>query len=213
MSLFSITNVTVSHGLSYPHIDIAKEGVTFFLGGSGTGKTTLFKLLNATCSYETGEICYQGKPLEEYDTILLRREVLLVAQTVFLFDDTIRNNFAQFYGYREMEPPTDDRIREYLRLCVADFPLQTNCHELSGGERQRVFIAVCLSFHPKVLLLDEPTSALDVQTSGRLLESLKEYCLEHEISLLVITHDQALAGRFGDGVVSLDVSADQEVRG
>lgn len=208
MSLFSVLNVTVQDFAEYPAIEIAEEGVTFLSGKSGTGKSTLLKLLNATLSPTTGEISYMGKPLKEYDTIKLRREVLLVAQNVFLFDDTIRSNFASFYQYREMPLPEDDRIRFYLKLCGADFSLDANCHELSGGERQRVFIAICLSFKPRVLLLDEPTSALDTQTSTMLMESLKHHCRERGIALLVITHDRTLAGQYGDAVISLDGEVD-----
>lgn len=204
MPLFSVLNVTVGDFAEYPFIEIEEEGATFLLGKSGTGKSTLLKLLNATLSPTTGEIRYQGKLLEEYDTITLRREVLLVAQNVFLFDDTIRGNFASFYKYRELASPEDERIRFYLTLCGADFALDANCHELSGGERQRVLIAICLSFQPRVLLLDEPTSALDTQTSALLMENLKGHCRENKITLLIITHDRALAGEYGDAVFSLD---------
>ena len=204
MSLFSITDVRVQDILHYPHLEIAADGVTFLLGKSGTGKSTLLRLLNATLSPTSGEILYRGQPLDAYDTIALRREILLVAQSVFLFDDTIRGNFAQFYRYRDLLTPEEETMRTYLRLCAADFSLDADCRTLSGGERQRVFLAVCLSFSPRVLLLDEPTSALDNQSSTLLMENLTAYCKEQRISLVVITHDQALAARYADAILSLD---------
>ena len=75
---------------------------------------------------------------------------------------------------------------------------------MSGGERQRIYIAICLSFHPKVLMLDEPTSALDEATAVSLLQNLKQYCNEHGITLIAITHDKTLAKSYGDEYISLD---------
>ncbi len=205
MNLFTIKNVRFKDSISYNHI-LIKEGITTFIcGKSGSGKSVLLKLLNASITAESGEILYQEKPIMEYDTIALRREVTLVSQNVFLFDDTIRNNFARFYSYREEKLLEDTEISKYLRLCMANFPLDVNCRELSGGERQRVFIAICLSFMPKVLMLDEPTSALDQATSNTLMSNLKEHCLKHGMTMIAITHDKALAQQYADAIVDLDM--------
>lgn len=202
MSLFSVYNVKVNK-IKYPSIDIEENEVTFICGKSGSGKSTLLKLLNASISPKSGEIRYRNKPILEYDTILLRREIMLVSQSVFLFDDTIENNFKEFYRYRAETPPDDQTILKYLRLCLADFPLSNNCREMSVGERQRIFIAICLSFTPSVLMLDEPTSALDEYTSKTLMQNLTDYCKKSGIPLLVITHDKVLAEQFADKVLVL----------
>lgn len=204
MNLFSINNVHFKNIITYTQITIKKGITTFICGKSGCGKSTLLKLLNASISVDRGEILYQGIPLMDYDTILLRREVTLVSQNIFLFDDTIKNNFIRFYSYREQSPPKDEKILDYLKLCMANFPLNANCNELSGGERQRVFISICLSFRPKVLMLDEPTSALDEGTSHALVHSLKEHCLKNHMSLIVITHDKTLAQQHGDAIIYLN---------
>jgi len=205
MNLFSVRNVHYKGVVSYKHVMIEEGKVTFICGKSGCGKSTLLKLLNVSVSADSGEILYRNRPVTDYDTIMLRREVSLVSQNIFLFDDTIRNNFIRFYRYRELTPPADTEILESLKLCIANFPLDMNCSELSGGERQRVFISICLSFIPKVLMLDEPTSALDESTANALMQNLKEYCLKNGITLIAITHDKALAQQYADTIIVLDL--------
>lgn len=203
MSLFSLNNVNFKNIITYPKLEIAPNTATFLCGKSGCGKSTLLKLLNASISPDSGDIFYQGKRITEYDTILLRREVLLVSQNVFLFEDTIKNNFAEFYRYRDSTPPKEDRILSYLRLCNIDFPLDALCSDMSGGERQRIFISICLSFLPKVLMLDEPTSALDGKTAEVMIQHIKNHCKENGITLIVISHDQALAKQYADEMITL----------
>jgi len=202
--LFYLSNVTFKNLIKYPSINIKENQATFVCGKSGSGKSTLLKLLNASISPDNGEILYHEKPITDYDTILLRREIILVSQNVFLFDHSIRDNFIEFYRYRELPAPSDQLILQFLHLCLADFLLDTNCHEMSGGERQRVFIAICFSFLPKVIMLDEPTSSLDENTASLLMGNLKQYCHLHKISLIVITHDRLLAEKFADELIVLD---------
>lgn len=204
MPLFSVTNVNFKNVVNYLHIEIGQHKSTFICGKSGSGKSTLLKLLNASVSPDSGEILFQNKPIGDYDIIKLRRDIMLVSQSVFLFDDTIKNNFREFYRYREQTLPDDSTLKEYMRICAADFSFDMNCRAMSGGERQRVFIAICLSFMPKVLMLDEPTSALDIHTSKALMENIKCHCIENNITLIVITHDRLLAEQYADEVIILD---------
>jgi len=90
MALFSINQVNYKDIIKYPDMDIFQDQTTFLCGESGCGKSTLFKLLNGVVSAGSGTITYKGKPVEEYDPTKLRREVLLVGQSVYLFDGTIR---------------------------------------------------------------------------------------------------------------------------
>ncbi len=203
MVLFSVRDVQYKGILHYPQITFEAGCATFLCGKSGCGKSTLLKLLNASISPDCGEICYRGKPLTQFDTIALRREVMLVAQTLFLFDDTISGNFVRFYAYREQALLPEAEMMRYLRLCAADFPLDAHCRALSGGERQRVFLAICLSLRPRVLLLDEPTSALDEATADTLLHALKAHCAQHDMTLIAVTHDRVLAQRYADVLLEI----------
>lgn len=207
MFLFSIKNASYKGIVHYKNINIEEGKVTFICGRSGSGKSTLLKLLNMSISVSSGGILYKGVNIDEYDSLELRKEVVLASQSVFLFDDTIKNNFKKFYSYRNENVPDDEKIKYYLSLCAAYHDLDSNCQHLSGGERQRIFIAVCLSFSPKVLLLDEPTSALDTKTSNKLIDNIIDYCKVKNITLLAVTHDRSLAKEYSDIIIDLDKEA------
>jgi len=189
--------------IAYPDIAIEENQATFILGESGSGKSSLFRLFNGTASAAGGTILYRERPQKDYDPVKLRREVLLCGQTVYLFNDNVRGNFEEYHKFRDADCPSSELISEYLEICCLDFPLDTACSTLSGGERQRVFIALGLSFKPKVLLLDEPTSALDEQTASRLIKSIKDFCKMHEISLVLVCHDRRIAAEHADAIIEL----------
>lgn len=204
MEILKASNVTYKSIIKYPEISIPSEKAVFLQGASGSGKSTLLKLFNGTLSTESGDILYLGNNLKNLDTVLLRQEVLLVGQSVYLFQGTIEDNFKEYYNYRDLELISKGEMKEYLSLCCADFPLDKNCDTMSGGERQRVYIAICLSLMPKVLMLDEPTSALDEVTSKALLSNIKQFCLSKGITLLVVSHSPALTEQYADKIISLE---------
>lgn len=185
-----------------PNVSIPRGKTTFLYGPSGCGKTTFARLMNATLSPDMGELFYNGVPYIDLEVLGLRREIILVSQNVYLFDETIKDNFIKFHNYRDEAPPTEEKMIEYLSLCCANFPLNSPCQILSGGERHRIYIAICLSFMPKVLILDEPTSALDSKTAQELLTNLKKFTKHNGITQIIISHDIALVKQFGEEVVS-----------
>lgn len=207
--MFTLKNVCYFDILNYDDIEIPEGQATFICGESGCGKSTLLKLLNGVASPTGGEITYLGKPLDSYDSILLRREILLVGQSVYLFDKTIEENFTEYYAYRNMQPPCSDKIKAFLDICAVDLPQSSMCNVLSGGERQRVFIAISLSFEPKVLMIDEPTSALDEKNANALIENIKAFCAENQITMIAVSHDKSIAERFADNIVMLTEGAKQ----
>lgn len=203
MALFSLNGVVYQDIIRYPDIQISAGEATFICGESGSGKSTLLKLLNGILSPSSGCIRYSGKDVEGWDSIELRRDVLLVSQSVFLFDKSIRDNFNEYYAYRELPFISDDVMRSYLDICCTDLPLDTSCAVMSGGERQRVFVAINLSYNPKVFMMDEPTSALDERNSNALISGVKQYCKENGISMLVVSHDMGVAGEHADRLITL----------
>lgn len=201
--LFVLEDACFQDRISYPDIVIPSYDVTFLTGPSGVGKTTLLKLFNRTYSLSKGTIYYKRKNLLDYSPLLLRKEVLLVSQSVFLFNDTIEGNFKQFYAFREETPPESSEIKRFLSLCMLDFPLDKDCLTMSGGERQRAALAIYLSFQPSVLLLDEPTSALDEQNAFILMGNIVTHAKERKMTLIVVSHNGRLTDNYADCVISL----------
>ena len=178
--------------IRYNDLSIESGKATFVSGPSGSGKSTLLRLFNKTIAPTAGSVLYHGQNMDELDSIALRREVLLAGQSVFLFDSTVGENFDAYCEARECAPLSAEDKQNFLRLCCANFPLDAPCVHLSGGERQRVFLAICLSFLPKVLMLDEPTSALDQDTAARFLSQVLGHYKQRDMKVVAVSHDPAL---------------------
>ena len=193
--------------IQYPDISFKEKTFTFITGESGCGKSTLLKLLNATLLPQQGQIFYRNHDISQENILEYRRKVLLVPQEVFLFEDSVKENFRIFYSMREQAIPSDETIKHFLHICHADFAIDNSCTTLSGGERQRVFLALFLSFLPDVLLLDEPTAALDENTSVILLTNIKSFCEENGITPICVCHNPELVQKFAQEVICLNKGA------
>lgn len=189
--------------IEYEDILLKENEVSFIVGSSGTGKSSLLKIFNQTYSQSSGRVFYNDIDIENFDTISLRKEILLISQNVFLFDDTIKGNFMRFYEFRGENFLSDEKMIEYLAICCINFSLDDNCTTMSGGERQRIFTAIFLSFMPKILLLDEPTSALDSNNSKALLQNIINFCKVNSITLIVVSHDNELTNEFAENIITI----------
>ncbi|KCV72974.1 hypothetical protein H696_00527 [Fonticula alba] len=153
------------------------------VGASGSGKSTILRLLFRFYDPTSGEIAIDGQPLKSVTLNSLRQAIGVIPQDVVLFNDTLRYNIA--YG-RLDPPPTDEEIDAAVQAAalgpvVAALPkgLDTMVGErglkLSGGEKQRVAIARALLKRPRILLLDEATSALDTVTERDVVTALANF--------------------------------------
>ncbi len=201
--VFETQGLVFNQRIIYPDMTIMRGAPTFFVGESGSGKTSLFRMFNRTLSPEAGSIRYSGTDIFSIDPIELRKKVLLVSQSVFLFDDTVLGNFKSFYEMTERPLVTDDQIHDYLKLCNIPIPLDSDCRVLSGGERQRVYLAAFLSFMPEVILLDEPTSALDADNTKIVMANMIQFCQKHAITPLIISHDEKTIEKYANAVLRL----------
>lgn len=158
-----------------------KKGQTIgIIGGTGSGKTTLVKLLLRFFDRTGGDILYKGTDIKDYDIDALRNEISLVNQKATIFKGTIRSNML--IGKSDA---TDLEIEEALKkACAYEFiskyddylkhPLEEGGKDLSGGQRQRLSIARSILKNGEILILDDSTSALDYLTEKNLKHNIKE---------------------------------------
>jgi putative ABC transport system ATP-binding protein len=160
-------------------------------GPSGSGKSSLLRLL---CRFEepwVGEIRMEGKTLASFPPPLLRRRLHLLSQVPFLFEGTIRDNLLYSFRLRSgagIPLPDEEALIRRLSALKLTPGLDDDASGLSPGEKQRVALIRALLLKPRVLLMDEPTSALDPD-SRRIVEALSEEInLQEGIGILMVSH-------------------------
>ena len=157
-------------------------------GPSGSGKSSLLKLLAALVSPSSGRIVYQGRDLEDLDPVTYRREVSYCFQQPVLFGQTVRDNMAFPFEIRHLPFDQERVLAALARLNLGPEFLEKPIKELSGGEKQRVALVRNLLFEPKVLLLDEVSSGLDEKTKT-LLRTFLTDLHQAGVTLIEVTHD------------------------
>jgi len=198
---FGYSEVDILQQLSF---EIERSSFLAVAGPNGAGKSTLIRLLCRELKPKSGSIRINSAAIESYTARDLARKVAVVRQEfvpVFGFTVTevvamARSPYLDTFAF---ESRTDrEIIAEALEMTeTAKFASRT-LSQLSGGERQRVFIARALAQDTPVILLDEPTSFLDLKHQVAIYDLLKKMQFEKGKTIVVVTHDINLAGRYCD---------------
>ena len=162
------------------------------VGATGSGKSTLMKLLLRFYDPSAGEVRIDGQPIAEVSLESLRRAIGLVSQDVYLFEGSIRDNIA--YGKPDA---SEEAVIEAARTAEAwefiqalpqglDTAVGERGVRLSGGQRQRLSLARALLKDPPILVLDEATSAVDNETEAAIQRSLAK--IGHGRTVIMIAH-------------------------
>lgn len=190
---YKMGEVTID-ALANTNFQIEKGELVVIVGPSGAGKTTTLNILGGMDSATSGKVLVDGKDvtnLKGKDLIRYRREDI---GFVFQFYNLVQNltakenvELATQICKNSLDP---EEVLEKVGLSNRknNFPSQ-----LSGGEQQRVAIARAIAKNPKLLLCDEPTGALDYKTGKQILKLLQETCRKEKMTVLIITHNTAIA--------------------
>lgn len=184
-------SINAADGVSF---DIDQGEFCLIVGTSGAGKTTVLNMLGGMDECNDGRIRVDGELITSFDEKRLVEYRRCDVGFVFQFYNLVQNLTAleNVELATQLTPRSVDPERMLRKVGLADrcdnFPSQ-----LSGGEQQRVSIARALAKNPKLLLCDEPTGALDYNTGKQILKLLQDTCHETGMTVVLITHNQALA--------------------
>ena len=202
MSYIEFQNITKEYNtggnaifaLKDASFSVEKGELAIILGASGAGKTTALNILGGMDTATSGHVMVDGSDITTYGKKQLTQYRRTDIGFVFQFYNLVQNLTALENVELASQICNDSLNAEQtlakvgLEQRIKNFPAQ-----LSGGEQQRVSIARALAKNPKLLLCDEPTGALDYNTGKQILQLLQDTCRREKITVLIITHNSALA--------------------
>ena len=198
-----------NHVLRGLHLSIEAGEILTILGGSGTGKSVLLKLIIGLLKPDAGEILIEGEaiaPLRERDLLTVRRKVGMLFQGAALFDSlSVWENVA--FPLREHTRMTEgemrDRVREVLALVGMVGTEGRHPGELSGGMKKRVGLARAIALAPRIVLYDEPTTGLDPRNVDKINELITDLRRKLGVTSVVVTHDLQSTFKISDRIALL----------
>ena len=189
------------------NLNIEKGGMTFLIGKTGSGKTTLIKSFYGDISINSSErfeiAGFNLKEIRDYQIPFLRRKIGIVFQDFKLLDDRSIYNNLEFVlkatGWLDNKK-IEDRILEVLNMVGVEINLDTYPSKLSGGEQQRVAIARALLNNPELIIADEPTAGLDVTISRQILDVMRDLVRDFDSSLILVSRDLGVVAHYCERV-------------
>lgn len=205
---YCINDIPTRPIVSNVSLTISRGETLILLGRSGSGKTTVLKLINRMILPSQGQVFVEGRATSDYDPIRLRRGIGYVIQEAGLFPHfTIAENVGLVPSLEKWDSARiAARIEELLRLVGLD-PAEFSTRrprELSGGQRQRVGVARALAADPPILLMDEPFGALDPVTRAELQREFSALARRLKKTIVFVTHDIREALLLGQRIALLE---------
>jgi putative ABC transport system ATP-binding protein len=177
--------------------------VLAIVGPSGSGKSSLLRLLNRLDEPTSGTVYVEGIDYRQIPPRELRRKLGMVNQRPYLFPGTVEENL-RFGPLQRGESLSQECIEQLLAQVGLKGYASRNVANLSGGEAQRVSVARTLANSPLVLLLDEPTSALDETSKLEVESSIQNVVRNQGLTCVLVTHDTAQAARLAERALLLE---------
>ncbi|MFP4697217.1 MAG: ATP-binding cassette domain-containing protein [Eubacteriales bacterium] len=201
--MFKLKDVKYKDIIDIKHLNIKAHKITCIIGESGSGKTTILKLLNKLISPDNGFILYNNNSLDNINSIELRREIVMLSQNPAIFSGSIKDNLLIGLNFSQKPSISDNELNKVLSLIKLNKSLDEDSEKLSGGEKQRLALGRVILMKPEVLLLDEPSSALDEATEHMIIEALVNYTKDNNKTLIMVTHSKKVANSFSDEIIEI----------
>ncbi|WP_223299005.1 ABC transporter ATP-binding protein [Paenibacillus darwinianus] len=166
-----------------------------FTGPSGTGKSTLLRILALLESPDEGRLILNGRPAREWDARQWRMKLSYVSQQPFMLSGTVEDNLRAASALHRTPFDRELASRLMASLGMAETDWRKNAQRLSGGEKQRVSLVRTLLLRPEMLLLDEITASLDDTSTEAVERLLRSFHEAEGTGFIWITHDLEQAGR------------------
>ncbi len=222
--ILALSGVTKSFGahkiLQEVSLELASTERVAVIGSSGSGKTTILRVVMGLEDLESGTVqidgvdAYWGRNVkkkmtkaERSEVMAARRKVGMVFQSFNLFPhmSVMRNVIEAPMSVLGIGKKASERRAEDLLARVGLANMMTRYpQQLSGGQQQRVAIARALAMEPRIMLFDEVTSALDPELVGEVLSVIRELAHERDIAILIVTHAMKFAADVADRVMVVD---------
>lgn len=206
--MIKLENVTKKFGnqiaVDNLSMEIKTGEICAFVGESGCGKSTTLRMINRLISVDEGSIKIDGKDINEYNPVELRRGIGYVVQNTGLFPHmNVRENISivpKLLGWKDED--ILKRVKELISLVGLDVKSYINKYpsELSGGEAQRIGVARALAANPEIILMDEPFGAVDPLNRTNLQNEFLKIQKKLKKTIIFVTHDIEEAIKMGDKI-------------
>jgi putative ABC transport system ATP-binding protein len=196
----AVAGKVIVHDVSF---DVRTAELLGIVGPSGSGKSSLLRLLNRLDEPTGGTVFLDGEDYRQLPPRELRRRVGMVTQRPFLFPGDVATNL-RFGPAQRGETLPDEQIELILQQVGLPGFAGQEVSVLSGGEQQRVSLARALANRPEVLLLDEPTSALDEESKTGIQALIEALTRDHGLTCVIVTHDREQARRICQRVILME---------
>lgn len=183
-------------------LKVDKGDFISIVGPSGSGKSTFLKLVADLISPSSGELFCKGKNYLDYEPTDLRKNIMMVFQTPYLFGDTVLENLRFPYEIRNKKIDKKRISELFSEFSMSEDFIHKDVNNLSGGEKQRIALIRSLIFEPEILLLDEVTSALDVKNT-ELVEKIIEKRNKNGKTVMWITHDLEQSEKYANKIIEI----------
>lgn len=189
------------------NLDIEDNQLTCLLGSSGSGKTTILRLIAGLEISQKGKIIIDDKTVTKNEKLLIpphQRNIGFIFQDLALWPHfTVYKNIG--FGLKERK---EKNVKDKVFSILEFFGLQGHAnkypHQLSGGQKQLVAISRSLVLEPKILLMDEPLANLDVKLKRKILDHIRNLKQKFNLTIIYVTHDHNEAFAISDKIVVID---------